>query len=144
MAKTIIGFTASRTPKALTLEDYIRRVNRVVKRLEADGFVTGACWGGDEYIAKAIKRFHPKTPHTVVIPYKTGQVSAEAVKTATSIVRMTSRSESSYRARNERIVELSTRMVAFWTEKRAHSGTFMTINIARRAGKIREEDIHHV
>lgn len=40
--RIVIGFTASRTPEAFTVEGYINAVNRVVKRLEADGFVTGA------------------------------------------------------------------------------------------------------
>jgi hypothetical protein len=142
MSKVIIGFTASRVSKTLTLEGYVREVNRIVKKLEADGFVTGACWGGDEYIALAIKRFHPKAPHIVVIPAALRQVSGKAIETATQRIRMPPRS--SYRARNAKIVELSTRMIAFWSEQRAHSGTFMTINMARRAGKIKGKDIHRV
>jgi len=138
----IIGFTASRIPRLYTLDGYVEEVNRVVKRLKADGFVTGACVGGDEFIALAIRRFHRRTPHTVVVPWLQRYVSGRAIEAATEVVRMPP--QSSYRQRNVQIVDRSTRMVAFWTERKAHSGTYMTINIARRAGKIRDADIYSV
>jgi len=41
-----------------------------------------------------------------------------------------------YRDRNEWIVKESDKMVAFWTGKKIFSGTYMTINIAKRANKL--------
>jgi hypothetical protein len=129
----VIGFTASRQSQRCGVENYIELVNHVVKGLFPGGFVTGGCWGGDEYIAKAIRRYHPHIPHTVVVPGSLRQVSQDAIRTATQIIWMPP--GSSYWQRNDKIVEFSTRMIAFWTGEREHSGTFMTINIARRAGK---------
>jgi len=137
-----IGFTASRVPHILTPDEYRKRVNAVVKRLDADTYITGVCWGGDEYIALAVRRYHPDARLIGVVPSLLRQVSSKAMEASTELIRMPPRS--SYRQRNVKIVELSTRMVAFWANSRAHSGTFMTINIARRAGKIVDADIYNV
>jgi len=138
----IIGFTASREPKNKGGVSYLRSVHRVVRDLEADCFVTGVCWGGDEYITRAVHKYHPKVPLIGVVPGLLRQVSGEAMERSMELIHMPRRS--SYRQRNTRIVEVSTRMIAFWTGERKHSGTFMTINIARRAGKIVDDDIHLV
>lgn len=134
----IIGFTASRE---LTKAQKIF-VMDTVKNLTADGFVTGGCVGGDTIIANAIKKYHSRVNHKIIIPSNRIQVDNFVHLTACpkhNLIYMPD--DTDYRDRNERIVEESDRMIAFWTGYR-RSGTFMTINISKRANKIIEDDIH--
>lgn len=135
----IIGFTASRD---LTKEQGKFVIDTIKNLTEVDGFVTGGCVGGDTIIAKAIRKFHPKALHKIIIPSNKSQVDSAVYDLANptdNIIFMLDGTD--YRARNERIVEESDRMIAFWTGYH-RSGTKMTINISRRANKITESDIH--
>jgi len=44
------------------------------------------------------------------------------------------KSKNDYRVRNEYLVSFVEHLHAFWTGKTRHSGTYMTINIAKNAG----------
>ena len=149
-----IGFTASRE---LT-EAQVHYIRSVVKDLEILNevfeteelitggceFITGGCWGGDTEIAKAVREYHPEVNHKVILPANRNQVDRVAIESAfpkDNIVKMPE--GSSYRDRNTRIVRECNRLIAFWTGS-TRSGTLMTINIGRRAKKLKEEDIHRL
>jgi len=137
-----VGFTASRKfleGNEYGLANWLESMRLTIRDLRASRFVTGGCVGGDAIIAKLLKELHPHVPHTVVVPGDTSQVDWAAVALASSVIHMPA--NTSYRQRNERIVALSNRVVAFWNGD-TRSGTTMTVNIARRAGKFVESDLH--
>jgi hypothetical protein len=137
----IIGFTASRKPNLLVYSAYMTFIEHTIESLEADAFVSGACVGGDEIVALMVARYHPTKQNIVIVPANLSQVSQNAIDVATEVIRMPR--GTSYRERNTEIVLRADRMIAFWNGQQ-RSGTLMTINIARRAGKIQEADIFPV
>lgn len=94
--------------------------------------VVGGCVGADEFAGRT-GRDMGMTVH-VVLPRERRWVDPLWGEYAT-----TSEEGGVYRARNERIVALATEMVAFPNHPEGrdnpHSGTWMTIRIARRVGK---------
>ena len=79
---------------------------------------------------------YPNVRQTIVVPSNKKLVNNKvlSIKNATVIYMPDG---SSYRDRNKKIVELSEYVEAFWNGAKFRSGTFMTINIAKRAGKWR-------
>jgi hypothetical protein len=127
-----IGFTATRHLNNGRRET----IEKTIKKLNADVFVHGACVGGDAYIAQMVKKHHPEAIIRAIVPANQSQVDQESIKISHEIIRMLP--GSSYRDRNESIVKNSDEMYAFWTGVQAGSGTYMTINIAKRADKLKE------
>lgn len=117
-------------------------------------FVVGGCYGGDCLVAREALRIGHQV-HTV-LPTRFGQLcphwkdflhGADSTITwdgsrdlphTTTWEMMEPSEDEPYRRRDARIVELSTRRLFAWPDRReqqAYSGVTMTINIARRAGK---------
>lgn len=131
----IVGFTGTRgmRPDDRLIIDSV--LTDLVVHCGATEFVTGGCLGTDGYIVRfGVESFGDTINQVVVVPANKKLVDFEAVKLANSVIQM--RPGTTYRDRNEKIVKHSYIVVAFWTGKRAHSGTFMTMNIARREGKL--------
>lgn len=132
------GFTASRS---INERDHSRVVYELLRRLDdGDVFITGACVGGDALIGRCAAEMYPDAEHWVIVPANRSQVDRGYVWWATKVIVMPR--DTDYRARNERIVEESDRVIACYTGKKLEkprSGTWMTANIARDAGKL-----HHV
>lgn len=134
---TSIGFTGARrvTPMQRL---YIRAV---IRHLEADTFVSGACKGVDEVAAQAVREFHPNAHNVIVVPVNLGFVTPGflddmSLNPMVSFVEMPARS--SYRDRNQVIVDESNALIGFplFTEdhpQSVRSGTWQTIRMGRRA-----------
>ena len=135
---TTIGFTGSR----FILQQTQRQlVDSRLDELVIDGMtnaVTGACIGVDQYIAEYLLSEHPDIRQTIIVPGNTDRVSdlfLDRMRQHPHIFIWHMPPDSSYRDRNERLVSLSDRVEAFWNGCK-RSGTFMTMNIARKAGKL--------
>lgn len=133
----ILGFTGSQTiprgEKAYVdacLED-------LILRLHPNTIVTGGCIGIDAYVHHWFHSNYPHIKRVVTLPYEKKKVDMSVCETADEL----HDSRVTYRARNEHIVELSDTVAAFWTGKKMYSGTFMTMNIASRANKLRPENV---
>lgn len=138
----VIGFTATRHVRGESDEAVI---DRVLLDLWSEGIrdiVTGGCYGGDAVIAAAAKARGFRV-HTV-LPAVMAQVDGRWKEHCTTW-EQTAMTAEPYRTRNERIVALADRLVAFPERaeddpRSRRSGTWMTVRIARRAGK--PVDIH--
>jgi hypothetical protein len=148
--RTRIGFTGSRF--VLLKEDRHRQQKqRLIVDSRLDELVssdvgmavaiTGACVGIDQYIAEYLLCKHPDVRQIIVVPGDAKLVSGlflDRMQQHSSIVTILHMPPgSSYRDRNKRIVFLSDMVEAFW-DGRKRSGTLMTINIARKAGKLQK------
>lgn len=128
-----IGFTGTRNVRDVDLE----RIRAAVLALPPDAtVVTGACIGVDALVAR-MAHGGRRHVHTIV-PAGRSRVDPYWRQHCNTFEEMPPGTD--YRARNERIVELSDRLVAFpeypEDHHRSHrSGTWMTVRIARRAGK---------
>lgn len=134
-----VGFTGTRSLNPM--ED----IGRLMMILEAlptgTAIVTGACIGVDSFIASQAHNFGLSV-HTVV-PADRSRVDRRWRDHCDTFEEMASGTD--YRARNVRIVELSTRVIAVPDHaedapESRRSGTWMTVRIARKAGK--PVDVH--
>jgi hypothetical protein len=133
---TIIGFTGARevTPMQRL---YIRAV---LRHLPADTYVTGACTGVDEVIARAVAEYYPDARNLIVVPSGRSYVShaflVDMARAGATINLMAP--GTTYKDRNQVIVDQSQRLVGFPAFAEGHdkgqtSGTWPTIRMARRA-----------
>lgn len=138
----IYGFTAARDLSVFG-HGYIESV--LEKLPPADGYVTGGAVGGDALIGQWLyRKYTGSRKHTVVVPYHRSQVyewwhHGKLVYPGIEVIEMTF-ADSSYRARNKKIVDICTELVAFpaYPEsdpRSQRSGTWMTVRLARQAGK---------
>jgi|SaaInlStandDraft_4_1057021.scaffolds.fasta_scaffold34738_2 hypothetical protein len=143
----VLGFTGTAHLPATHREVVHRGLLEIMESIHPEvpeRVVTGACVGVDEYIFFWFRAYYPDVPQTVVFP-----ADRKAVDLTEGEVRVTGHTVvcmppgTSYRQRNEKIVELSGMVGAFWTGQK-RSGTYMTMNIARKAGKIVPEYIFGV
>ena len=115
----------------------------LVERYEPDTVVTGACLGYDAAIHLWFEANMPDVKRIVVVPSNQSKVSVPVLyDPKAEFIRMSP--GTSYRARNEEIVTRSDTMAAFWTGKRAYSGTYMTMRIADKQGNLHDDDIFGV
>lgn len=133
-----VAFTGSRTITAADEKVIAARLQEVFQF--ADRIVTGACRGVDSFIARYTDERCPDVRNIIVVPWRRDVVCEEVMKlSAPMFIYMAE--GTSYRQRNETMVDISDEVEAFWKgDKR--SGTFMTINIAKRKRKITEANIH--
>ena len=143
---TIVGFTAARN---LTQEDELT-IERVIVRLPSlpEMVVTGACIGGDQFIAEWFLQNFSNVKQKVIVPNNLSQVDRSfltAISRYPNVEMVYMPSGSSYRERNARIVAECTRLIGFPPYIESHefstrSGTWQTIRIGRRMG--REVNVH--
>ena len=138
MSKTV-GFTGTRS---ITLAD-MPIIRQIVTALPDNAHViTGACIGVDAAVAR-VARQRGLHVHTVV-PADRSRVDPHWRDYCTTFEEMPPGTD--YRARNTRIVELSTDIIAIADRaeddpKSRRSGTWMTVRIARKAGKPVDEHV---
>lgn len=129
------GFTGTRQ---LTNERRVLLHARLAELVQQglDHAITGACVGVDAEIVWHLLKIAPQVEHTIVVPHDRKGVDHKLLELdGVEFVFMPEGTD--YRARNTKIVELSSGVEAFWTGQQAYSGTYMTINIAKRADKLR-------
>jgi len=109
---------------------------------------TGGCIGIDFFVANWCHR-HAVTIHTVFPPdlSKVDPDSSKVCNTSEDIPCLRPGDVSGYKRRNQRIVDLSNRLIAFPMYREDHaqsrrSGTWQTIRMGRRAGIMADADIH--
>jgi len=96
--------------------------------------ITGACVGVDAEVVWYLLKVAPEVQHTIVVPFN--RKGIDGMLLSLKMVKFIFMPDgTSYKERDTKIVELSPAMEAFWTGQVIRSGTFMTINIAKRAGK---------
>jgi hypothetical protein len=103
---------------------------------EADGFVTGACVGGDAFIGRTLHDMFPAKRHVVIVPANRSRVAVWWHDAPTvQVIEMPP--GTSFRDRNVQIVDRSALLVGiparheFAVESR-RSGSWQTIRLARR------------
>ena len=115
-------------------EDVILEHLKTLLSTKNDTVITGGCIGVDSQIFWLVHKHYPTVPQTVVIPSNYTKVDQSILWRADRVIRMPK--GTSYRDRNKRLVKESDCITAFWTGVN-RSGTNMTKNIAKRAGKLR-------
>jgi predicted Rossmann fold nucleotide-binding protein DprA/Smf involved in DNA uptake len=132
MSETV-GFTGTRSANHRDAG----KIADILAELSPDStVVTGACVGVDMFVAAIARRLGMKV-HTVV-PADRSRVGRLWRQNCTTFEEMPPGTD--YRDRNERIVALSDRVIAIPeapedAPESRRSGTWMTVRIARRAGK---------
>lgn len=129
------GFTGTRAIN----EDSEVIVDRVLNRLPIpDRVVTGACVGIDQYVSRWYAE-HLSVPQIVFVPGDRSRVNPdfvlEMLENPLVLVHFMPRN-STYRDRNVKIVENSTKLIGFPEYRESHpkstrSGTWQTIRLAR-------------
>lgn len=128
-----VGFTGARR---LGTADYAQVVEIVKALPEGARIVAGGCIGVDDYVSH-IGHSTGRKVH-IVLPSDRSRVASGWQDVCDTFEEMPAGTD--YRARNQRIVDLSDRLIAI-PEHDEHdplsrrSGTWMTIRIARKAGK---------
>jgi hypothetical protein len=134
-----VGFTGTRSIRDCDLE----RIRAIVLGLPpGTTIVTGACIGVDAIVARIAHS--PRYRVHTIVPANRSRVDPYWRKHCDVSEEMALGTD--YRARNERIVELSDRLIAIAEYPEDHhraqrSGTWQTVRIARRAGKTVEVHI---
>ncbi len=124
------GFTGSQKG---TDDKTVLKVLKSLKLTKDDTVVTGACIGIDAQVALLVAKHYPKVKQLIIVPGNKSKVDNNVLKIKNAKYIFMSKN-TTYRMRNERLVEESDRFIAFWTGIQ-RSGTFMTMNIAKKAGK---------
>lgn len=121
-------------------DEYVPRIDKVLISLtDGDKFYTGAAEGIDIYVEERLERIFPKRERTVIIP--DAYHSPLAGNFANKVIKMEPGVDSdseAFRMRNIVLVGFCDVLIAFpKTDKELFrgSGTWMTIRIARKAGK---------
>jgi len=130
MIRPKFGMTGTRTVTPL-LDDAI---TAWIRSLPDNAIVYhGACEGADALVAKKAKESGLYV--IAVVPYNRKAVDWESIKNSDVRINAPKGSEgkNDYRVRNELIVSSVDKMHAFWTGKTRYSGTYMTINIAKKS-----------
>lgn len=132
-----LGFTGTSSLPASSHVRIEKALILLVEGWKPKAVVTGGCVGVDSFVHHWFRENLPDIPRVVVLPgdLKAVDLSVEGSSSG-GLVRMPSSGKgSSYRDRNEELVRRATVMAAFWTGQE-RSGTYMTMNIALRAGKL--------
>ena len=137
LAPLILGFTGTSELPIKSQARLEKDLASLVERWVPTSIVTGGCVGVDSFVHHWFRKSHPNILRKVVLPGNLQAVDLTVADSASGgLVKMPPRGKgSSYRERNEALVESCDLMAAFWTGQE-RSGTFMTMNIALRASKL--------
>lgn len=134
-----VGFTGSRNLSA-DRADWIDRL--LVPNIDCAEYVTGACVGVDECIARSVAKHHPTAVNTIIVPADRSRVSEDFLTdmhdAGANIIYMPV--GTTYRDRNQRIVDWSELLIGL-PDKPEHdyrsrrSGTWQTIRLAWESNK---------
>jgi len=136
---SIVAFTGS---QIISKEDKSLIEFVISNMVEPDGFITGGCIGVDYFVAQMITKYFPDTKHIAILPSNLSKVPKDVHEYATHIIKL--EKGTTYRDRNEAMIRNGTSLIAFWTGKKAYSGTYMTMNIASRENKLKLSDIYMI
>lgn len=136
----ILAFTASRV---LAGRNWQWMMDKFVEENSADLFVSGACVGGDQYLATQALKVWPGRDHKIIVPHDTSRVNLSWLE----VVRRLENVEidfmgygTTYADRNRAIIKAKPDLLGAFPlhpegDKRSrHSGTWMTVRFAREAG----------
>lgn len=137
-----MGFTGTRSVPFDRVADVLAFLTR--ESHEFDEFTTGACTGFDAIAAHYLIDQNPNALHRLVVPANRSQVDGEIIERFRRLeddrhVIEYMPEGTSYRERNERILDHSDALLAVADHPEIHSksvrsGTWMTVRIARRRG----------
>lgn len=138
-----VSFTASR----LHFSPPPGRVEETLARLPLAGalYVTGACEGGDAWTGAWLHACRPQAQHMVIVPADRSQVSYWWEQPGNlggpDVTVVTMARGTSYADRNQALADIADKVIGFplFPEKdprSRRSGTWQTIRMARRAGKL--------
>jgi hypothetical protein len=111
----------------------------------ADQYITGGAIGGDAFIGRWLAENRPDAEHAVIVPADKSRVDpwwlTAVIRCLTLIEVIPMPAGSTYADRNAVLVERGTMMFGFPAGPEDHpqsarSGTWQTIRMARRAGKL--------
>ncbi len=137
-----ISFTASRELPAAARDGIVTSILITGVPL-ANRYVTGACLGGDAFIGWWLHENRPAAEHVVIIPANRSRIDPWWLRTAAgppvTVVEMPP--GTMYADRNRRLVDEAAWVFGFpsYAERDPasdRSGTWQTIRMARRAGKM--------
>jgi len=131
------GFTGSQIGAS---EELILKTLMDLPLEDNDLVITGACVGVDSQVFHLVRKHYPMIRHLIVWPSNRSKTDLTIwdecfLKDPKKIDHFKMRSNTTYRDRNDQIVLQSNKIIAFWTGSRT-SGTYMTMNIAKRASKL--------
>ena len=140
-----IGFTGTR--EKLELHQQKKIVSVLESLVDTMTYaITGACLGVDAFIAHWLAE-HTQVQQVIVFPSRKTYIDNMLYSLPRSVfVEMPSDNKEienislAYRRRNQKIVDLSERLVAFAIP--SSRGTYMTVNMGRIAGIVNESDIY--
>lgn len=138
-----LGFTGSQSIPHMGLYHLFDSLEDLHTKYSPEAVVLGACVGYDEEIQVWHQLNRPSVRRIVVVPANRTKVGSRCLADPDATFVMMPPG-TSYRDRNTRLVELCDRLSGFWTGRRIGSGTFMTLNIGRKAQKLDISDIHGV
>lgn len=137
-----VSFTAARE-----LDDDGREVivNVLAQAPFADRYLTGAAIGGDAFIGRWLRENRPEAEHVVVVPADRSRVDYWWGPGDPSVTVLDMPEGTSYADRNAQLVMWGTAVCGFpaYPEgdlRSRRSGTWQTIRMARRAGKLARWD----
>lgn len=132
-----LGFTGTSDLPEASHHRMASALESLVKDHSPEAVVTGGCVGVDSYVHHWFRKNHPDILRVVVLPGDLKAVDLSVCDSASGgVIEMPSSGKgSTYRDRNEELVRRSRLMASFWTGQE-RSGTYMTMNIAFRAGKL--------
>lgn len=134
-----VGFTASRNISGVPASVFTEHLDELN---DQQTFITGACRGGDTAIGLYLSKKFPKAYHTVIVPGNLSQVDRWWEKHPPKNLTVQEMPfESSYKDRNQEIVDNSNTVIGFPEYSEHHprslrSGTWQTIRMARKANKL--------
>ncbi len=124
------GFTGSQKEAD---DKIILDLLRTLNLTSNDMVITGACKGYDAKISHITKQYFPFVKQLIIVPFNRDKVDVSVYNNGRCYFMPI---KTNYRDRNEKVVCESDKVIAFWTGKKIYSGTYMTINIAKRANKL--------
>jgi len=129
---TRYGFTGSQLGFRISI---ISKLISSLNLTDDDVIITGACIGIDSQVSHYIKKHYPNVQQLIIVPSNLSRVDKSVF--INGKVRFMP-VNTGYRKRNEAIVDESDKVIAFWSGKKIYSGTYMTMNIAKKQNKLYE------
>lgn len=134
-----IGFTSSRSLSPAQQKFIVASLESLVAQVpQADGWVTGACVGGDALIGRTLARLRPNDTHIILVPADRSRVAYwwDSLEFQRVVINMPA--GTTYKDRNSCIVYHSDAVVGYpqFPEKdprSLRSGTWQTIRMAQAA-----------
>lgn len=129
-----LGISGSRNLKEVP-QDFISWWKNTTQKV--DVVYNGGCIGADAIVGKWLHDRHPEALHIPILPTNRSKVDMSVLQWSSAVMEMLP--GTTYKDRNQMIVDLSTAMVFFpeYPEGHSHSvrsGTWQTFRMAQRAG----------